>query len=448
MKKKDGGFTLIELLIALAVLSIMAGVLLQPFVLSRRMNTKAGKDELILDAAKRTMEELKGYPFEELEKFLSEEGGTSGGAGKIMIGGTLYQLERLEDIAESAAEESVTEESVIDENEGRDWSLETGRGYRLTAEYGRKLSGEGKADYIICADADFERYSSLSDENQDTSYSINQYHMPNIADVSSFQNVVVEPQTLMKDNELLTAELLLKVNPGEDTDEGEGGADSGDEEGEEEVYDESDVKRYLTVTVSETSGSSTRDGEKGILTVQVQAAYTVDDTVGENRSGDLSIVTNLASFQKNIVREKEKGNPENRVYLFLPDGNTRYVWPAREKETLGEAEETETETSGFPGYDAVFIRTEDMEEQIEFYLIAASEEQDKVTNLVLPSAAEENFAFFSNLEGYERVSHHEAENRLYHLTVTVFEAVYKEGENDGKPMLGRELLKLDSTKSE
>lgn len=45
MEKKDGGFTLIELLIALAVLSIMAGVLLQSFVVSRRMNTKARKDD-------------------------------------------------------------------------------------------------------------------------------------------------------------------------------------------------------------------------------------------------------------------------------------------------------------------------------------------------------------------------------------------------------------------
>ena len=78
MEKKDGGFTLIELLIALAVLSIMAGVLLQSFVVSRRMNTKARKDELLLDAAKRTMEELKGYPFEELEKFLAEGEGTAG----------------------------------------------------------------------------------------------------------------------------------------------------------------------------------------------------------------------------------------------------------------------------------------------------------------------------------------------------------------------------------
>ena len=86
MEKKDGGFTLIELLIALAVLSIMAGVLLQSFVVSRMMNTKARKDELLLDAAKRTMEELKGYPFEELEKFLAEGEGTAG--GRIMIGNT------------------------------------------------------------------------------------------------------------------------------------------------------------------------------------------------------------------------------------------------------------------------------------------------------------------------------------------------------------------------
>ncbi|MEW3562467.1 type II secretion system protein, partial [Enterococcus avium] len=95
MEKKDGGFTLIELLIALAVLSIMAGVLLQSFVVSRRMNTKARKDELLLDAAKRTMEELKGYPFEELEKFLAEGDGTAG--GRIMIGNTMYRIERLEE---------------------------------------------------------------------------------------------------------------------------------------------------------------------------------------------------------------------------------------------------------------------------------------------------------------------------------------------------------------
>lgn len=41
------------------------------------------------------MEELKGYPFEELEKFLAEGEGTAG--GRIMIGNTMYRIERLEE---------------------------------------------------------------------------------------------------------------------------------------------------------------------------------------------------------------------------------------------------------------------------------------------------------------------------------------------------------------
>ena len=138
MEKKDGGFTLIELLIALAVLSIMAGVLLQSFVVSRRMNTKARKDELLLDAAKRTMEELKGYPFEELEKFLAEGEGTAG--GRIMIGNTMYRIERLE-------EEGAGREAGGGEGGGQDGASETGQrqGYRLTAEYGHNPSGDGRA---------------------------------------------------------------------------------------------------------------------------------------------------------------------------------------------------------------------------------------------------------------------------------------------------------------
>ncbi|MFR2408846.1 MAG: hypothetical protein ACLS70_07185 [[Clostridium] symbiosum] len=49
----------------------------------------------------------------------------------------------------------------------------------------------------------------------------------------------------------------------------------------------------------------------------------------------------------------------------------------------------------------------------------------------------------------EPISYHEPENRLYHLTVTVYEADYSGTEGTGaEPGRGREILKLDSTKSE
>ena len=66
------------------------------------------------------------------------------------------------------------------------------------------------------------------------SYSINRYEMPNIADVSSFQNAVIDPQTLMKEDELLTSQLLMKVNEEEETGEGLDASDgvTGDGAGE------------------------------------------------------------------------------------------------------------------------------------------------------------------------------------------------------------------------
>ena len=49
----------------------------------------------------------------------------------------------------------------------------------------------------------------------------------------------------------------------------------------------------------------------------------------------------------------------------------------------------------------------------------------------------------------EPISYHEPENRLYHLTVTVYEADYIGTQGTGaEPGRGREILKLDSTKSE
>lgn len=454
MKKRNGGFTLIELLIALAVLSIMAGVLLQSFVISRRMNTKARKDELVLDAAKRTMEELKGYPFENLETFLAGGGGTPGegdgsgnsAGGNVMIGNTIYRVERLEN--ESGSDDGTPAgEEGGDENPPSSGSRQ---GYRLTAEYGRDTSGSGKAAYLVCAEADYEKYNSAEDEDREKSYSINRYQMPNIADVSGFQNVVIEPQALMKDDKSLTSQLLLKVNPDEEEDgedSGEGAAeDSGGLE-DETVYTEEDVKRYLWLFVKETAAADGGSGEAGTLTVQAQAVYTVKETEGNSYSAEESVEANFASVKKNVVKDEKTGLPANRVYLFLPDHETKYTWTSEEAKDGREAEE-----SGFPGFDRIYIGSS-LEEEIEFFMVAANPDQYKENEtdnkVTVEPAGGTELLIYSNIGGKEPVSWKDAENRLYHLTVTVYEADYNgTGAETGEPERGREVLKLDSTKSE
>lgn len=493
MKKRNGGFTLIELLIALAVLSIMAGVLLQSFVISRRMNTKARKDELVLDAAKRTMEELKGYPFEKLETFLAGGGETpgegdgsgSGDSGNVVIGNTIYRLERLEDGSGSDDGTRAGEEGG-DENPPSSGSRQ---GYRLTAEYGRDTSGSGKVAYLICAEADYEKYNSTEDEDQEKSYSINRYQMPNIADVSSFQNVVIEPQALMKDDKSLTSQLLLKVNPDEEDGEGEDdspdvlaadGSGSGDDENEI-LYADKDVKRYLWISVKETAAA---DMGEGTLTVQASTIYTVDPPgegsydVGDY-DPDKSIEAVLASVKKNIVKDEKTRLPANRIYVFLPDDETKYIGTSKAKndgdeiggdeaaggltgreEIAGELTGgTGTEVTGFPGYKKIYI-SYTLEEKVKFFMVAANPDQYKenisggvVTvkpeDGTVKSEADTELLLFSNLDGNEPVSFSEAENRLYHLTVTVYEALYNDTEESGgEPGKGREILKLDSTKSE
>lgn len=437
MKERNGGFTLIELLIALAVLSIMSGVLLQSFVVSRRLNTKAAGEETVLNAAKRTMEELKAFPLDELEKYIADDdrgyesgredldfGEPSGISGRVRIGNTIYRVERLEnDTLESEATDK------------------TGRGYRLITEYGRSPSGDGKAKYIICADADFQIYNQ-AEEDSGNSYSVNQYKMPNIADVSSFQNAVIDPQTLIKDDALLTARLLLKVNPDGEGEEESGGTEEGITE---EIYDETDVSRRLMIQVDETSAD---DGDrKGVLNVLARAVYTVDPSGAEHPDDELTIEANLALIKRNVVKQEGKTRPANRVYLFLPDESTSYTWTTKEEDG-----EHTTEISGFPGFEHIRISYR-LEESIEFFLVAASPEQyeDIVRNSVvsMEPAGNTELLIYSNMGESEPVSYKDEENRLYHLTVRVYEADYKTSDaGDGEPSMGRELLRVDSSKSE
>ena len=292
------------------------------------------------------------------------------------------------------------------------------------------------------------------------SYSINRYEMPNIADVSSFQNAVIDPQTLMKEDELLTSQLLMKVNEEEETGEGLDASDgvTGDGAGESsggDSYSESEVERYLRVHILETAGGHEGEADdSGVLTVQAEVVYTVEADNEGHPNPDVSIGASLASVKRNIVRE-DNGRPSNRIYLFLPDKDIKYIRTEVRENGSGEksiAPEAAGEESGFPGFDRIFI-SYDLEEPIEFFLVAGSPgayEQAGDEKIKIESSENSGMLIYTNIgEENEPISYHEPENRLYHLIVTVYEADYSGTEGTGaEPGRGREILKLDSTKSE
>ena len=264
----------------------------------------------------------------------------------------------------------------------------------------------------------------------------------------------------MKEDELLTSQLLMKVNEEEETGEGLEASDgvTGDGAGESsggDSYSESEVERYLRVHILETAGGHEGDADDGgVLTVQAEAVYTVEADNEGHPDPDVSIVASLASVKRNIVRE-DNGRPSNRIYLFLPDKDIKYIrTEVRENgsEEKSIALEAAGEESGFPGFDRIFI-SYDLEEPIEFFLVAGSPgayEQSGDDKIKIESSENSGMLIYTNI-GVENepISYHEPENRLYHLTVTVYEADYSGTEGTGaEPGRGREILKLDSTKSE
>ncbi len=438
MNRKNGGFTLIELLVAITVLSIMAGVLLQSFVLSRRMDSRARTLELIQDAAKKTMEEMKGYSFEELEKEYQKDeddgigtglDGADYGTHTVKIAGTEYQYEK------------TPEEQ-----------------WKLTCTYERKK--DGKTDYLIQVVADKSRYTQAVESDKKSVYSVNQFQVPNIADVSSFQNVVLPPDLLVKDDELMTEELLLMANSDEEDGEEEAGAEGkaeaggaeeqagGNEDQDEtgaDAYSEASIHKYVYMEIGEQSG-----GDR--LTAEARLRYTIGggDTVsGENAAAEYVLEKEILSAERTVTEDPKTGKPMNRIYLFLP-----------------------TE----PRFKKVFI-SGDTEKTYELYVLdanaAGSGENGSGTagsgtkligadasggsaifskaNIILDGVPSKiysgsSFEFYTNLDSEQPVSLYQAEDRLYHITVTVYEAEYRDGRD--APILGAEVLKLDSTKSE
>lgn len=426
MKQENQGFTLIELIIAIAVLSVMAGVLFQPFLISRRMNAKSRKEEVVLDVARKTMERFKGYSFSELEQLSETEE-----AGVLNIGGITYEYEPLLDKPSAEKEE--------EETNGSDTEIKK-EGYRLIREYKSKKTDD-KAEYLICVEADRGRYGLEEDSG---SYSINHYQMPNIADVSSFQNIVYDPLTLEKDDELLIEELLLKVNPEENEEEGEGEntkEDDGGSEDEEEkiIFDIEDISKYIFLNLEEQgTGREMTGADK--LSSHLKLVYTVafsDAAAGEKKEKPqkiedipkgLSLISELPAIKRTVIIDEKYGKPLNRLYLFLPESVE---------------------------FESIFV-TARLGHPYELYVIQPSltaGEGMKKEDIILPREARKeggSIQLYSNLEIKESVTQdqpvslYEAENRLYHLTVTVYEADYSSGELES----GAEILRLDSAKPE
>lgn len=501
MRKRNRGFTLIELMIAIAVLSVMAGVLLQSFVISRRLDSKAKKAEIIQDAAKKTMEGLKGYPFAKLEL----KSGTGGLLDSVEIAGERYDIEPLQ--KEGEAEKGGIEKGKSGSEAGKS-GIEKGKsgseagksgtkaddsteaeiipgdreGYLLKREYRIDETSE-KADYLIYAEVDWGKYASQDVTAKESALSVNQYQMPNIADVSSFQNIVCDPQTLNplvfvpeepdpdnpdsgspdpdnpdQDNpdagtqeyradKLWTLELLDRVNPDEEEagmsgGDSEEGADEGTNRESEESFTEDQVSRYLFIDISE-------DGpeKKKNVIVKATAYYTVEDsTVFESKPeaagpSKYTDAHQLLSASKRIVVDEQSKKSLNRIYVFLPAQDVLE-------------------------YNRIFV-TADAEETYEFYVVAQAQETFDPGSFGSGSgeyidirehgagtSGEKKIELYTNIESKstaqkeELVSRYEAQKRLYHLTVTVYEADYRHGLADTDPDPGQELLKLESTKSE
>lgn len=401
MYKENRGFTLLELIISIAVLSIMAGVLFQAFVVSRRIDTKAAREERVQNLAKSVMEDMKGASFWELEKKAEgEEDGT------VTIGSYTYTCEPLAGSGEEAG--------------GTDYD----GGYLLKREHRISGSPEDRADYLIEVEADANRYKSAAEGDFESSYSINRYRMPNIADVSSFQNIVISPDMMIRDDAIRVSELLEKVNPEEET-----GADGEPAEAAAEPeYNENDVEKALRVDIAEATASGDEDAK---LLAGAYGIYTVAGIPESMEAVDaaLSVTFPVASFKKHVMLDEKTGKSLNRIYLFLPP-------------------ESAVE------YEKIYINSDidsDKEHFYELYVIVNADNTTGKTEesyITLKETTPSVLSLLTNLETNKPVSLYDAGNHLYRLQVTIYEADYAAAEGSAEPAKGKALLTLDSTKSE
>jgi prepilin-type N-terminal cleavage/methylation domain-containing protein len=304
MKRDNRGFTLIELLIAIAVLSIMSGVLLRVFVMSRRFNAKAHVDEVILGAAERTMEAIKGISLTDLDAELQNKL-TGNASCDIELNGITYTC-----VEAAETTESPLSDDDPDENESAAESLSGSTKYVLTSD--QYLGGtRGNGNYIIETEIRWSPYGDL-----------NTIRTPRIADVNISQNIVLDYETLLSKEiawwvefELLNKQLIVRDAEGNEDDS--------------KCYDKSEVHRFLYLTCSETSNTG-NGNTMTTLTVKPELVYILPPTAGESiwkdkktnttwNSGSKRKTYSLGTFSRSFETTADNSDSElPRIYLFLP----------------------------------------------------------------------------------------------------------------------------------
>ena len=387
--KKQAGFTLIELLVAIAVLSIMTGVLLRTFVVSSRISVKSREDERVLNLAKDSVETFKGYTFEGLDEAVGKDPDK---AAEITIGGNKWQAVQ---------------------NDGK---------YLFT-----RTEKSETSSYLIEVEADYGKYAD-EDASDESVMDTNLYEMPRIVDISSIQNAVVSPNDLSKEDELLTNRLLAKMNPPEDEEGGgEGsGSESGSGDSEQRIYSEDDVKRILNIMIDSKSGGSK-------MGVSVQLIYTVSEEKPDKASGypaEESLKTGVFSAVKTLIKKEGGKELENGIYVFLPESviyDRMFVTAVKRKDELSYPVYLVSPSMDSPLYDSL----------------------DTILQLPSSGGKYEIVTVFSNIrqngsEDRGLVDKTAAYNRLYSLDVTVYKGV-----PDGAGMKkGEKLLNITSSKRE
>jgi prepilin-type N-terminal cleavage/methylation domain-containing protein len=424
MRKGNRGFTLIELLIAISVLSIMGGVLLHSFVISRHYNTKARSDEVILDAAERTMEAIKGDSLTKLDQTIQtakkQAGESSNLQGTCSLGNVVYAY------------------------------TADGEGYTLRKQEDLSMVGR-TGNYLVEAQIRWSPYGTpgVTATESDARTTPNTYQMPRIADVNTPQNMVVNYEDLLQKEEQWS--IYFQSNYAKEDD------DEASETDESVTYDYSQTKRYLWLKL-------TKEGTK--MCVEPVLYYLLDgadlslSALKNKLSGTYEgTAYSLGKKKREIASDTDQ---QPRIYLFLPDRDMTTVSVRRKKTTDGgEQEETVTMTSHFK-LDGILV-DDRCNQYCELYVIPEADavgvtgdivSQNDKSNGLTATAEVKNTGV--NLYTYENnrlfIPAEEAYKRLYEITVSLYETPAMSDENGvihwEKTESAVPLIQLQSTKQE
>jgi prepilin-type N-terminal cleavage/methylation domain-containing protein len=425
MRQDNRGFTLIELLIAIAVLSVMSGVLLHSFAMSRHFNAKARTDEVVTDAAEQTMEALKG----------TRLSGLADGQ-RIRLGGAAFSCGLI-----TEPEEMFRLTEIVDETSGDPY-----------------LSG-----YLLQADVRWSPYSTPSD-----STAPNNYQIPRIADVSSPRNIVLDYDTLTQKEELWNIYFNSQYGEEAEEDDNEDGGSGSSDGGES--YDITDTKRYLYLKVSD-------DAAGNRLTVNAAVYYILPKYDTDNQG--ISVTKgNIKSYKGNhsfslgkISRVIQPTNDDEkpRIYLFLPKHTITVSRPATAKEKKDTGSDTAAESYEV-SFDGIYIDT-GLHHTYECYVIpedgsvssindttaysgmviASGQNSTAISETQKSDSAGLEIYTFSTSEGAGAgssrldISSASARKRIYAVTVGVYKAKKNNGVWEKADANEKPVLELNST---